>query len=474
MIFAIIILFVSSLLVAAAFIAASGDVKLTHTTSSEKKAYYAALAGIAAFKYQLEAGPYYWKTCPSIPANATKEEKEGKRPVGEKVKESAEEAKRNAEEKRTGKELETEEYVVKTIPSETASGGKHTNEECEHEKQSAILQSEGKAVGTFRIESTGYSGSEKRNLIATFTHPGFLNYVYFSKYEVEDPTNFPESERVPTEECEHYYSYRSTHSYTFNSKTKKLTEWCPPIEFAPEDEVKGPMHTDDAAEVCGSGGKSPTFGRTSSDKVEMNGGHYAAGTCTNSVNMVGTYTESGAELNPPETDSELLETAGKKYKGKTFIVLKSGSPNTMEVTTYENGKAKVETGVPFPENGVIYVENSSSGCPIEYTPFNANYTGDEDCGNVYVKGTYTESLTIAAANDVIINGNIETSARKLRQADRISHPRLDRNQLRAYLSPSGRGVQRSGLRTKTRIARNTHRLADEKIDDGVQRQPFGL
>ena len=33
---------------------------------------------------------------------------------------------------------------------------------------------------------------------------------------------------------------------------------------------------------------------------------------------------------------------------------------------------------------------------------------DTTCGNVYVHGEYTKSLTIAAENDVIINGNITT------------------------------------------------------------------
>lgn len=392
MIFAIIILFISSLLVTAAFVAARGDVKLTHTTTSQKKAYYAALAGIAAYKYNLSTSPYYWKKCPRIPTSEAEREK---------VKQSPQE-----EEKEKGS-YQAEEYVVQTLPSEPSSSeAEHTLAKCKSGEQSPV-QTKGTAVGTFRIELTGFSGGEERHLIATFKNPGFLNYVYFSKYEVEDPTNFPESERVPTEACEHYYSYRSTHSYTFNSKTKKLTEWCPPIEFAPEDEVKGPLHTDDAAEVCDRGGKEPKFGRTSSDKIEMNGGHYAASGCTNSADMVGTYTESGAELNPPETDGELLETAGKKFKGKTYIELKSGSPNTMKATYYEAGKEKSET-ITFPENGVVYVENAGS-CPIEYTPFNTNYTGDEDCGNVYVKGTYTESLTIAAANDVVINGDIETS-----------------------------------------------------------------
>jgi hypothetical protein len=384
MIFAIIVLFVSSLLVAAAFVAANGDVKLTHTSTSAKKAYFAALAGINAYKYKIEDNPNYWIKCPRLP-------EEGKQAVAE-----------NSEEK-VKTERQEEEYVVNTLPSEKEGKTNPTeyewNKKCKagETRQSEILQA-GNAEGTFRIESTGYSGTEVRHLIASFSHPGFLDYVYFTDYEILDPT----AQNPEPANCEHYYEYRNEHN---------LISECGTIQFASEDKVNGPMHTNDAAAVCGEGSKKPTFGREGhDDKVEMGEGHYAAGgSCKNEVNILGEYTTNGPTLTPPETDSELLETAGLKTKGKTIIELKPGSPNTMSITTYSGGVAKTEPSVPFPTNGVVFVENAGSGCPIKYSPFNTNYTGDENCGNVYVKGEYTESLTIAAANDVIINGKITTA-----------------------------------------------------------------
>ncbi len=371
MIIAILVMFVTSLIVAGVFVAANGDVRLTKTDTSQKKAYYAALAGISAYKYHLNKEPNYWKECPTI----------AKRDV----------TPGNGE----------EEYQVRTVPS---TG--HTEGECKSKKNYDIIESSGSATGTFRIESTGTSGSSTRSLVATFEHPGFLNYVYFTKYEVEDPTSYPTGTQVPTAECEHYYSYRKEHSYTLNGKTKLLSEWCVPIQFAPKDKVNGPLHTDDAADVCGEGANKPTFGRRESDKVEMNGGHYALGSCSNSINLLGTYTEKAAELNPPETDSELAEIAGLKFSGKTILNLNTGKPNTLTVTT-EGKPAETKN---FPSNGILYVSNSPSvGCGVSYTPFDTNYTGDSGCGNVYVSGEYTESLTIASANDVIIDGNITTT-----------------------------------------------------------------
>jgi hypothetical protein len=60
--------------------------------------------------------------------------------------------------------------------------------------------------------------------------------------------------------------------------------------------------------------------------------------------------------------------------------------------------------VPVPSNGVIYVDSDptqGSCSPTQY-PTAADYTEDNGCGNAYVSGTYSTSLTIAAANDVIV------------------------------------------------------------------------
>ncbi|HUA73403.1 MAG TPA: hypothetical protein VL988_01445 [Solirubrobacteraceae bacterium] len=364
MLFALLALFVGALLVAAAFTAANGDIKLTHRATLQQKAYYAALAGIDRYQYQLTSSPEYWTKCPTIGSQAS--------PL-----------------KVTG--TSDENYYVKTL----ASGGRTA---CESGKQATILETSGAAKGTFRILSTGTvsegSSTITRKIVATFTHPGFTKYVYESNYEVEDPVNFGLEPKV----CEYYYAERVA---------KGLTGKCPPIQFAPEDQVNGPMHTNDAAQVCTSGGHSPTFGREGyNDEIEMNGGHYAASGCLNTPNIIGKYTEKAGSVLPPETDIELLEAAGKKYDGRTEIELKEGSPNTMKVTN----KGTTET-IPFPSNGVVYVENSKTEtCGVAaYTPFGTDTVGDTGCGNVYVHGKYTESLTIASADDVIVNGNLTTT-----------------------------------------------------------------
>ena len=179
------------------------------------------------------------------------------------------------------------------------------------------------------------------------------------------------------------------------------------------------MHTNDAAEVCSSGNTKPTFGRAGhEDEIAMNGGYYAGSGCGNSLTMNGKYTTTGASILPPSTDVELLEAAGKKYNGRTEIELNEGTPNTM--TVKNKAIAGGSETIPFPSNGVVYVENSKTeACAItNYTPFNSDTVNDTGCGDVYVHGKYTESLTIASADDVIVNGNLETTTEEQRRTDR--------------------------------------------------------
>jgi hypothetical protein len=272
---------------------------------------------------------------------------------------------------------------------------KHTQKECEEKKQAAIIETASSASGTFRIESTGISPgtceggkSCTRSIVATFTHPGFINYVFVSNYELADPgTLEPEPK-----DCEHWYKERQ----------EKNIKDCTDFPWINEDKLEGPFHTNDAADISG----TPVFGRPGhNDAVEMDGGYYGG---TPKIEGKG-YTEAGPILLPPETDAELVEAAGLKKTGRTVIVLKEGTPNTMEITN----KGETTT-VPFPANGVVSVQNGPKGCGVKYfaplIPL-SHYTAavDGECGNVYIKGKYTESLTVVAGNDLIMTGNLTTT-----------------------------------------------------------------
>ena len=224
-----------------------------------------------------------------------------------------------------------------------------------------------------------------RSLVATFKHAGYLNYVYLSNFEEADP----ETRGGSDTECEYYRKER---------EAKGLGNTCISFPWIPADKIEGPFHTNDEAEISG----SPTFGQAGkNDAIEVNGG------CLGTPKFEGNgYTTKGATLLPPEAPAEeLLTEADDKFIGRTIITLEG---NKMKVVN----KGETKENMAFPSNGVIAILNSSAGCSYKYkaleTMYNTEATEATECGDVYIKGKYTESLTVIAQNDVIMVGNLTT------------------------------------------------------------------
>jgi hypothetical protein len=380
MIVALGVMLVTSLLLVAAFTAVSGDAKLSHEDLTQKQAYYAALAGVQSYEYQLERNPNFWQTCEPVSATQPGE---------------------------SNTRYEVELLVASSAPTGT--------EKCTTAKPfESVIESKGRASNTFRVKATGYAGKDKRSLIATFGVKGFLDYVYFTRFEEEDPTL---DEAASVEKCSQERG-EGRLAYEEEERKKKVNEPCgPTIEFAPEDAVRGPMHTDDAAAVC----EGPEFGRKARleeknpDAVEIRGGTYAAyGGCSNTAVV---YTTSGkpavgeeAEiLVPPEEDTSLgaYVESGYEFEGVTTLELE-GKEVTVTNAQYNGGKPKK---IPLPKNGLIYIRSQSSpACNYEYEQTNADTAGEiaeeVHCGTAYVKGNYAESLTIGAEREVVIKGSL--------------------------------------------------------------------
>ncbi len=70
------VMFVTSLLLVAAFTAANGDIHLSYTDTTQKQAYYAALAGVQQYEFQLQTNPNYWQTCETPKSSVIEEASE--------------------------------------------------------------------------------------------------------------------------------------------------------------------------------------------------------------------------------------------------------------------------------------------------------------------------------------------------------------------------------------------------------------
>jgi Tfp pilus assembly protein PilX len=353
MIIALGVMFVTSLLLVAAFTALNGDIQLSSTDTAQKQAYYAALAGVQNYEYQLENNPDYWQTC-SGPEH-------------------------------TVPEAATASFTVKVLPANGNAACLSTN------PFATVIESTGALANSFRIESTGTVRKAKKTLIATFKVTGFLNYVYFTQYEDRDPSLY----NTNGANCEKYYEENGV----------QRSSNCEVITFAKEDSVNGPMHTDDAARVTCS--PEVTFGRENlNDAVEINGGIYPSCGASGPTFYTASKTFSkGATLTAPESDTSLAAYVKPEdeFAGLTKLELK-GATNQIKV----NDSAGEET-IPWPANGLIYVHGNGA-CSYKYNQENADTTTtateEKPCGDVFVHGSYSKSLTIGAEKNLIIDGSL--------------------------------------------------------------------
>jgi Tfp pilus assembly protein PilX len=380
MIIALLSMLVTSLLLVAAFTAANGDSQLSRADTTQKQAYYAALAGVQEYEYKLEDNPDYWESCPEAKAKVYGEESES--------------------------------YEVTTLPASSAPSTENTCSAASPPSNpfKTLIESKGSLTNTFRVRSIGKAGTSSRSLVATFQVAGFLNYIYFTRYEDQDPDAYKTSANQQKACGEHYRPERE-------KLEKQYSVSCVNIEFAPEDFVNGPMKTDDKALIC----NEAEFGRqkhTPYDPIEIDLGVESAGNCGGGGGSPVYNTESkkpteGApELVPPESDGSLRSYVEPEdeFTGLTYLELE-GSAKKIKVTTFPGGKEEKST-IAWPKNGLIYVQSGASGCG--YNEFEQRVTDttktkeeEKNCGSVYVKGTYSSSLTIAAEDDLIINNNIE-------------------------------------------------------------------
>ncbi len=376
-----------SMLAAATLAATNGDVNLVQFDLNHRRAHAAAEAGIADYSFHLNNDNSYWARCAEVPEpNA--------------VNQAGSTARRRSVPGPAG-----ETYAIELLPAGWPESG-HSTCETAHPTES-MLESGGVNTGSFRIRSTGYAGGAKASLVATYKRASLLDYIYFTQYETSDPVTYGSESSVN-------YAYENCEKF----RREGRISWCDTIVFISGDEIKGPLHTNDDLAICG----TPKFGRDSSDLIEvsappkgwLDAGCYGYGTAN--PTFAGPLVTTAPVLKPPATNERLKKIAGPEYtfSCQTKIELEG---TKMTVTT---NKGKV-ANVPFPTSGVIYIQNGScpdlveSGkikpwpqCP-QYSPFKATYSSYPeglDCGIAYVSGNYSSQLTIAAENDIIVNGNI--------------------------------------------------------------------
>ena len=388
----VVAMLLTSMFVVAGFAAAGSDFSTSAGSKSRKGGYAAAEAGLAYYVKQLRTNPDFWAQCDAADAPNSAEAS----PINQQWDGSGVDP-------RKWRKLPSvsAEYTIELLHTPKFS-------KCDRDKQESLVDI---SNGTFKVRVTGreVNGTKKgpkRSLIANFKRSGFLKFVYFTDQENRDPQADTNASNRAAQQT----------NCVNRKRTARAGRGCIEIQFPDNDAINGPLHTnDESLLVCG----TPRFGRETlkdgspglTDSIEVSGvapGYVANGSCAATPKIFSPngnkFSVNTETVDMPESNQELVTVAnagGRVYSGRTIIHLKN---NTMDVTNYATGSAVTTYDVAWPGNGVLYVSNNGA-CNGEI-PTDANYDESNGCGNVYVSGTYSASLTIAAANDVVVRPTI--------------------------------------------------------------------
>jgi hypothetical protein len=321
------------------------------------------------------------------------------------------------------------------------------------------------ASGAIRIRATGRVGESVRSLVVNVKQQGFIDFLYFTDYEMIDPIQISDSKCEP--------------QYAWVKSTNQHPGECTDIDFAAADELNGPVHSNDSISACGSKFNGQvTTSSTRKPLVKTPSG------CTAATFAVAGFPKTTKTLPMPQTNQDLkkeyrtdlttttVPRPGCLYTGPTVITFKADgtmnvkSPFT-KMTRIGNANATVGSspdecgkvgtgsnqlgstaGATFPviEQNLIYVQdipvstsdvNRTNGVtPTNFTCTNtknsagwrigsassptAAYPAANEAvpyaspahygctkGDVYISGTVHGQVTVAADNYVYVTDNVK-------------------------------------------------------------------
>ena len=442
-------LLVSALLSVAAFAAVNNDMRESGKDIGRKQALAAAEAGVNDYLFHLNQDNAYWAKCTAVATpNAVNDAWNGTLP-----------------DPRTWRSVpgSSAAYTIELLPvapyTKCTPGATVADSMIDRSSRSLRIRVTGR-VPTAK-------GMDYRSLIGAVKRDGFLDFLYFTDYETSDavwyalstsgrPTGGPQGDVIgwAAANCNTTYYYNGRGSLRWNGKytdtnTTAPQVSCSQIQFADNDVVAGPLHTNDDLYTC----NNPTFGRTVQDRIESGDGYRTACGASEAPNFKGTFLTKQKAIGMPATNAQLATIAKPAYtfSGAQQITLASGG------ITVKNIRTGITTSLAYPTNGVIYVKNDPGGSCPSYQPLNPD-AGTNYCGNVRLTGSYGADLTIATENDIIIDGNVTRSGDALLG--------LIANQFVRVANPSTPGRPRPAFRLELLGLVRQHRRDGRSHDRG--------
>ncbi|MDQ1461738.1 MAG: hypothetical protein QOI08_3222, partial [Actinomycetota bacterium] len=246
---------------------------------------------------------------------------------------------------------------------------------------------------------------------------GFLDYLWLTDYEINDPAlSGPQN---PAACLFRQYEYNTVTRAGYGPSD--LSD-CQAVTWSNLSVLNGPVHSNDGLYVCG----TPTFnGRVDTyynstatpgtgNTPKFGGPGKVYNTC--GVPLAPHFDpgdpSSGSFLQFPAANTSIKTQAdgaaggtGCLYTGPTTItVLSTGKMNVTSLKTRStNSGCAPGTNLRLPLNGVIYVQNVPSSSS---DPNYSSCSGSSCIGDVSISGVLNGQLTVAAADDIYITGNL--------------------------------------------------------------------
>ncbi|MFT3798738.1 hypothetical protein [Microbacterium sp.] len=236
--------------------------------------------------------------------------------------------------------------------------------------------------GRIRVRATGKVGDETRTLIADLKQQGFIDFLYFTDLEVQDPTLFS----TTTAGC-FTDSTKTVMKYAWNGRTTSSSNPCKDVSFGAFDTINGPVHSNDTIRAC----QTVFAGAVTTGKPTSP--YYSALTSTNSSCTAATfslagYPAYGGVTGMPETNSQLKKETrtdltatdvprpGCLYTGPTQFTFNSNGTVTIRSPFTKKtriGDANSSTGSEPSECGTISQLQSAAGATITLPDNNVLY-----------------------------------------------------------------------------------------------------
>jgi Tfp pilus assembly protein PilX len=375
MILALAVLTVTSLLSAAVFLTVSSDATLTQTDLNGKRAYAAAQSGLQAYLYALNSNAtnsQWWETC----ANDT---------IG-----------------------------LTAVPGTTTGASYSYGPVTSCVSTDPVGSLIDRTTNTLRMKFTGYAGTgcatssypcSTRTVVASFKTVSPLSFLWYTVYETVDTSIAPQG----TNCAAFYYATPGPSSSCY-------------IYWVTGDHMNGPMYTQDQFLV--SGGNAPTFGRSGTkdpiaSQVPTNGSQdiCASSNCQSAV-VTNPQPNVAQQVPLPSDNSNLLSDAqkhGAVLSGTTTLTVNGTQATGYNCPSASSTGACTPVTIDLTAQPLIYAANTSGCTSSSYTPTNISYPTTSSgnyygpCGDIYVSGSYSTPLTIAAADDVIVTSNLINS-----------------------------------------------------------------